>query len=155
MYVVGRKKNRIRHAFNKFLVQVRFKFKNVPYYMYHTLDKKSWLWAPCHYPVFSIVGSLRDREVACSPSDRQGSNFESCVWRAVSSHSSHHPQGVLLAQFSLCVHKSSLKPDSFHFILSLPGKPLFQGSFENHRETSNTAPINKALINGFQSDLDK
>ena len=27
----------------------------------------------------SIVGSLLDREVACSASDRQGSNFESCV----------------------------------------------------------------------------
>ena len=39
----------------------------------------------------SIVGSLRDREVACSASDPQGSNFESCVWRTVSSHSSHHP----------------------------------------------------------------
>ena len=39
----------------------------------------------------SIVGSLRDREVACSASDRQGSNFESCVWRTVSSQSSHHP----------------------------------------------------------------
>ena len=64
----------------------------------------------------SIVGSLRDREVACSASDRQGSNFESCVWRAVSSQSSHHPQGVLLAQFSLYVHKGGLKPDSFHFI---------------------------------------
>ena len=33
----------------------------------------------------SIAGSLRDREVACSASDRQGSNFESCVWRTVSS----------------------------------------------------------------------
>ena len=33
------------------------------------------------------MGSPGDREVACSPSDRQGSNFESCVWRAVSSHS--------------------------------------------------------------------
>ena len=62
----------------------------------------------------SIVGSLRDREVACSASDRQGSNFESCVWRTVSSQSSHHPQGVLLAKFSLYVHKGSLKPDSFH-----------------------------------------
>ena len=51
----------------------------------------------------SVVGSLRDREVACSASDRQGSNFESCVWRAVSSHSSHHPQEVLQAQFSLYV----------------------------------------------------
>ena len=64
----------------------------------------------------SIVGSLRDREVACSASDHQGSNFESCVWRTVSSQSSHHPQKVLLAQFSLYVHKGDLKPDSFHFI---------------------------------------
>ena len=46
----------------------------------------------------SIVGSLRDREVACSASDLQGLNFESCVWRAVSSHSSHHPQEFILAQ---------------------------------------------------------
>ena len=67
----------------------------------------------------SIVGSLRDREVACSASDRQGPNFESCVWRTVSSQSSHHPQEVLLAQFSLYVHKGGLKPDSFHFILSV------------------------------------
>ena len=61
----------------------------------------------------SIEGSLCDREVACSASYRQGSNFESCVWRTVSSHSSHHPQEVLLAQFSLYVHKGGLKPDSF------------------------------------------
>ena len=60
----------------------------------------------------SIVGGLRDREVACSASDRQGSNFESCVRRTVSSQSSHHPQEVLLAQFSLYVHKGGLKPDS-------------------------------------------
>ena len=64
----------------------------------------------------SIVGSLRDREVACSASERQGSNIESCIWRIVSSQSSHHPQEVLLAQFSLYVHKGGLKPDSFHFI---------------------------------------
>ena len=70
----------------------------------------------CLYIIVSIVGSLRDREVACSASDRQGSNFESCVWRTVSSQSSHHPQEVLLAQFSLYVHKGGLKPDSFHFI---------------------------------------
>ena len=66
--------------------------------------------------VVSIEGSLRDREVACSASDRQGSNFESCVWRTVSSKSSHHPQEVLLAQFSLYVHKGGLKPDSIHFL---------------------------------------
>ena len=40
--------------------------------------------------------------------------LESCIWRAVSSHSSHHFQEVLLTQFSLYVHKSGLKPDSFH-----------------------------------------
>ena len=28
--------------------------------------------------------------------------------------SSHHPQEVLLAQFSLYVHKGGLKPDLFH-----------------------------------------
>ena len=65
----------------------------------------------------SIVGSLCDREVACSALDRQGSNFESCVWRTLSSQSSHHPQEVLLAQFSLYVHEGGLKPDSFHFTI--------------------------------------
>ena len=72
-----------------------------------------------HISIASIVGSLRDREVACSASDRQGSNFESCVWRTVSSQSSHHPQEVLLAQFSLYVHKGGLKPDSFHLCTTL------------------------------------
>ena len=70
----------------------------------------------------NIVGSLRDREVACSAPDRQGSNFESCVWRTVSSQSSHHPQEVLLAQFSLYVHKGGLKPDSFHLCMFTPWK---------------------------------
>ena len=45
--------------------------------------------------------SLHDREVACSAQDCQVSNFEFCVWRAVSTHSSHHPEEVLLAQ--ICV----------------------------------------------------
>ena len=76
-------------------------------------ETKMFLPHPC--VKVSIVGSLRDREVACSASDRQGSNFESCVWRTVSSQSSHHPQEVLLAQFSLSVHKGGLKPESFHF----------------------------------------
>ena len=49
-----------------------------------------------HHPLvkLSISGSLRDREVACSASDPESSNFESCIWRVVSSHSSHHPQEV-------------------------------------------------------------
>ena len=82
--------------------------------------KETKLFLPHPRVKVSIVGSLRDREVACSASDRQGSNFESCVWRTVSSQSSHHPQEVLLAQFSLYVHKGGLKPDSFHFISFLP-----------------------------------
>ena len=77
--------------------------------------KETKLFLPHPRVKVSIVGSLRDREVACSASDRQGTNFESCVWRTVSSQSSHHPQEVLLAQFSLYVHKGGLKPDSFHF----------------------------------------
>ena len=81
--------------------------------------KATKLFLPHPRVKVSIVGSLRDREVACSASDRQGSNFESCVWRTVSSQSSHHPQEVLLAQFSLYVHKGGLKPDSFHFLKML------------------------------------
>ena len=77
--------------------------------------KETKMFLPHPRVKVSIVGSLRDREVACSASDRQGSNFESCVWRTVSSQSSHHPLEVLLAQFSLYVHKGGLKPDSFHF----------------------------------------
>ena len=80
--------------------------------------EKTKMFLPHPRVKVSIVGSLRDREVACSASDRQGSNFKSCVWRTVSSQSSHHPPEVLLAQFSLYVHKGGLKPDSFHFIAS-------------------------------------
>ena len=81
--------------------------------------------------VLSIVGSLRDREVACSTLDRQGSNFESCVWRTVSSHSSLHSQEVPLAKFSLYVHKGGLKLDSFHRgcgVLKTPDRSLFSES---------------------------
>ena len=85
-------------------------------------ETKMFLPHPC--VKVSIVGSLRDREVACSASDRQGSNFESCVWRTVSSQSSHHPQEVLLAQFSLYVHKGGLKPDSFHLLSSTTSREL-------------------------------
>ena len=89
----------------------------------------------------SIVGSLRDREVACSASDRQGSNFESCVWRTVSSQSSHHPQEVLLAQFSLYVYKGGLKPDPFHFILFL--------THWNHILSTRCAPSRHKTLNQY------
>ena len=75
----------------------------------------------------SIAGSLRDREVACSASVRQGSNFESCVLRTVSSQSSHQPQEVYLAQFSLYVHKGGLKPDSFHLVQHRENVMCLQG----------------------------
>ena len=86
--------------------------------------KETKMFLPHPRVKVSIVGSLRDREVACSASDRQGSDFESCVWRTVSSQSSHHPQEVLLAQFSLYVHKGGLKPDSFHFICTFSEQRL-------------------------------
>ena len=78
--------------------------------------KETKMFLPQPRVKFSIVGSLCDREVACSASNRQGSNFESYVWKTVSSQSSHHPQEVLLAQFSLYVDTDCLKPDSVHFI---------------------------------------
>ena len=55
--------------------------------------KETKMFLPYPRVKVSIVGSLRDREVACSASDRQ----------------------FLLAQFSLYVHKGGLRPDSFHF----------------------------------------
>ena len=67
--------------------------------------KETKMFLPHPLVELSIVGSLRDREVACSASDLQGLNFKFCVWRAMSSH---HRQKVLLAQFSLYVHKSGL-----------------------------------------------
>ena len=102
--------------------------------------KETKLFLPHPRVKVSIVGSLRDREVVCSASDRQVSNFESCVWRTVSSQSSHHPQEVLLAQFSLYVHKGGLKPDSFHFISTICWNcqlvsNLFQVSWEFQTNT--------------------
>ena len=77
-------------------------------------------------------------------SDRQGSNFESCVWRTVSSQSFHHPQKILLAQFSLYVHEGGLKPDSFHFNLHALVK-----CYEN------TCPLALTLIsNGMRRQQD-
>ena len=73
--------------------------------------KETKMFLPHPIVKLGIVDSLLDRKVACLASDLQGLNFEFCVWRAVSSH---HLQEVLLAQSSLYVHKSGVKPDSFH-----------------------------------------
>ena len=56
---------------------------------------------------------LHDRAVAHSTSDFQGSNFKFCVWRAVLSHSFHHPQVVFLTQLSIHVQKGGIKHPSF------------------------------------------
>ena len=60
---------------------------------------------------------FRDREVACSTSDRRVC-FSNPVsgGHALSSHSSHHPQNVLQALLSLHVHKDGLQPYSFYLI---------------------------------------
>ena len=101
--------------------------------------KETKMFLPHPRVKVSIVGSLRDREVACSASDRQGSNFESCVWRTVSSQSSHHPQEVLLAQFSLYVHKGGLKPDSFHLLLH--GPQIDSGNLKVSHLSSNVVKL--------------
>ena len=111
--------------------------------------KETKMFLPHPRVKVSIVGSLRDREVACSASDRQGSNFESCVWRTVSSQSSHHPQEVLLAQFSLYVHKGGLKPDSFHFISfsqALTAPPSSHMPWKPHKPTPSRLHINTMNI---------
>ena len=53
---------------------------------------------------------LHDRDVACSASDRWGSNFESCVWRAVSSHSSYYPQSDISFKLQNSVYLSYFHP---------------------------------------------
>ena len=72
------------------------------------------MFLPCSLVNIQYCGD-RDREVASSASDRQCTNFESCVWRAMPSRSSHHPQEVLIAQVSLYVHKGGL--NHIHFII--------------------------------------
>ena len=53
----------------------------------------------------------------CSALNYQRSNFESCVWTAMSYLSYHHPQEVPMAQFSLYVHNGGLKLHSFHLYI--------------------------------------
>ena len=63
--------------------------------------KEPKMFLPHPLVKLSNVESLRDRQVACSASNPQGLKFEGFAWRAVSFHSSHYPQEVLLAQFNL------------------------------------------------------
>ena len=91
--------------------------------IYYVWKVKCFL--PAHSWRFNIVGSLRDREAVCLASDRQGSNFESCVWSAVSSHYSHHLQKVFLVQFSLYGQKWPKTPFIlFLYVLKLTRRPV-------------------------------
>ena len=82
--------------------------------------KETKMFLPHPRVKVSIVGSLRNREVACSASDRHGSDFESCVWRIVSSQSSHHPQVPICAQ-----RWPKARFISFHFISHLGSRSYF------------------------------
>ena len=118
--------------------------------------KETKMFLPHPRVKVSIVGSLRDREVACSASDRQGSNFESCVWRTVSSQSSHHPQKVLLAQFSLYVHKGGLKPDSFDFFFACPGGAQMCASRKHRKALRKTLmPSSSLTLSRHHHDIIK
>ena len=64
--------------------------------------KETKMFLPHSRVKLSIVGGGGVPWPRSSVLDHQGSNFKFCVWRTVSSH---HPQEVLLAQFSLYVHK--------------------------------------------------
>ena len=65
---------------------------------YHSIIHRNQLARPPIYPPTYYIASDVILNT-CSASDRPGSNLKSCVWRAVSSHSSHYPQEVLLASF--------------------------------------------------------
>ena len=52
--------------------------------------------------------SIREQNAACSASDHQTRDLESCVWRVVPSDSSRHPQKVFLAPFSFYVRKDGI-----------------------------------------------
>ena len=70
-------------------------------YIKKALKRLKYATNQVHIIHYNIVGKLCDPEVASSATaDRQGSILESCVWRAVSAHSSYNSQEVLLVQFS-------------------------------------------------------
>ena len=101
-------------------IDVRFIYRRQIYGWYtviYTVDRlvdRNMLCAACF--VVSIVGSLRDREVACSASDRQGSNFESCVWRTVLSY----PGGKTRFTDTACCKRLGTWNDIYIYLGSQP-----------------------------------
>ena len=56
---------------------------------------------------FGPDSGLRDGALRARPQTARAGISLSCIWMAVSSHSSSHPQEDILAQFSLYVHKGA------------------------------------------------
>ena len=79
---------------------------------WHSSSKETKRFFPAHSWKFHIVGSLFDREVACSTSrlEFRIMYLEGRVISFISPSS-----WGSLTQFSLHVHKGGLKPHSFHF----------------------------------------
>ena len=68
------------------------------------LLKKSWFLRVVFIGGKSVKEEIKRQNVSCSStlimdslSDHQCSNLESCIWRTVTSDSSHHPREVLRA----------------------------------------------------------
>ena len=77
----------------------------------------SFKQAKCFYPLTRKDSILWEPPwLRAGVLDLRPPGLESYVWRSVSTHSSHHPQEVLLAKFSLYVHKGDLKSHLFHYI---------------------------------------
>ena len=93
------------------------------------VSRKQNVSSPLTRKKIQYCGEPPRREVACSASGRQGAYFEFCVWRAVSSHSSHHPEEVLQALFSLYVHNCGLKPHSYYF--QPPKQPIIEPTIKS------------------------
>ena len=79
------------------------------------------LW-PSSFKLYSLVkiqhcGDLCDPDVRVRRQTASTRNSKACVCMAVSSHSYYQPQGILLAQFSLYVHKGGIKPHPFHLFI--------------------------------------
>ena len=85
---------------------------------------------PCDHPestyVFDIVGSLRHRGVTYSTSNHQGSNFESCGWRADHQERSIRPCYHLIHLTRLRMFS---RPSSAYMCTKVPQNPIHFISF--------------------------
>ena len=117
--------------------------------------KESKLFLPHPRVKLSIMGSLRDREVACSASDRQGANLESCVWRKCHLIHLTIPRGFSWHSLAyIYVHKGGLKPDSLYFYHSVLVK--WKGicdTFKVEAETFQVPFIRTILMRGGPNDM--